>query len=146
VPPFFFEEGQIGLESLGKQIVVEFYGCDVNMLNKPAEIREMMEDAARNARATVIESVIHQFNPFGVSGVVVISESHLAIHTWPEYGYAAVDIFTCGEDVDPWQCFYYMQEKLKAKHFQTFEMKRGVMDFEGLRHKPKPTQPVKAAA
>lgn len=134
------------MESLGKQILIEFYGCDVNLLNKPAALKEMLEDAARAARCTIIETLIHQFNPYGVSGVVVISESHLAIHTWPEYGYAAVDIFTCGEDVDPWECFYYMQEKLKAKHFTTFETKRGVMDVSQLRHKPKPTPAVRVAA
>lgn len=131
------------MESLGRHILVEYYGCDMNLLNKASSVKEMMEDAAREARATVVESFIHQFSPFGVSGVVVIAESHLTIHTWPEYGYAAVDLFTCGEDVDPWKCYYYLLEHLKAKHSTTIELRRGTLNTPHLRHKP---LPVKVAA
>lgn len=125
-----------GLEALGRHILVEFYGCDVNLLNKASAVKDVMEDAARAARATIVESFIHQFSPFGVSGVVVIAESHLTIHTWPEYGYAAVDLFTCGEDVDPWKCYEFLNEKLKAKHSTTLELRRGTLDIPQLRHKP----------
>ncbi len=131
------------MESLGKQIVAEYYGCDVNLLNNATAVKEMLEDAARAARATVVESFIHQFNPYGVSGVVVISESHLTVHTWPEYGYAAVDIFTCGDTIDPWECFYFIQERLKAKHNTTMEFRRGTLGIPHPRHKP---QPYKVAA
>ena len=131
------------MESLGRHILVEYYGCDVNLLNRASAVKEVMEDAARAARATVVESFIHQFSPFGVSGVVVIAESHLTIHTWPEYGYAAVDLFTCGDEVDPWKCYYYLHEKLKAKHATTIELRRGTLNTPMLRHKP---QPVKVAA
>ncbi|MEK7477394.1 MAG: adenosylmethionine decarboxylase [Candidatus Coatesbacteria bacterium] len=131
------------MESLGKHILVEYYGCDVNLLNKASALKEMLEDAAREARATVVESFVHQFSPFGVSGVVVIAESHLTIHTWPEYGYAAVDLFTCGDEVDPWKCYYYLHDKLKAKQATTIELRRGTLDSPFLRHKP---APVKVAA
>ena len=131
------------MEALGKHVLVEYYGCDVNLLNKASAIKEMMEDAAKAARATVVESFIHQFSPFGVSGVVVIAESHLTIHTWPEYGYAAVDFFTCGDEVDPWKCYYHLLDKLKAKNSTTMELRRGTLDTPYLRHKP---QPVKVAA
>ncbi len=124
------------MEALGRHILVEFYGCDVNLLNKASAIKTVMEDAARNARATIVESFIHQFSPYGVSGVVVIAESHLTIHTWPEYGYAAVDLFTCGDDVDPWKCYYYLNEKLKAKNSTTMELRRGTLNTPYLRHKP----------
>jgi S-adenosylmethionine decarboxylase proenzyme len=134
---------QFKLEALGKHILVEFYGCDVNLLNKATAIKGLMEDAARSARATIVESFVHQFSPFGVSGVVVIAESHLTIHTWPEYGYAAVDLFTCGDEVDPWKCYYYLLDKLKAKHSTTIELRRGTLDTPYLRHKP---SPVKVAA
>ncbi len=137
------KEVWLGLESLGKHILVEYYGCDVNLLNKASALKEILEDAARAARATIVESFVHQFSPFGVSGVVVIAESHLTIHTWPEYGYAAVDLFTCGEEIDPWKCYYYIEEKLKSKHSTTIEMKRGTINTPFLRHKP---QPVKVAA
>ena len=60
-----------------------------------------MVEAAKRAEATIIDVVFHEFNPFGISGVVVIAESHLSIHTWPEHRYAAVDIFSCGETLKP---------------------------------------------
>ncbi|MDD4848209.1 MAG: adenosylmethionine decarboxylase, partial [Bacteroidales bacterium] len=84
------------MAALGRHILVEFIGCKSETLNDVALIEESMVTAARKADATVINSTFHHFSPFGVSGVVVIQESHLAIHTWPEYQYAAVDLFTCG--------------------------------------------------
>ena len=128
------------MESLGRHLLVEFYGCDINLLNKASVVKEYMEEAARSARATIVDSFIHQFSPYGVSGVVVIAESHLTIHTWPEYGYAAVDLFTCGEDVDPWKCYEYLNDALKAKHSTTIELKRGTLNTPHLRHKPEPVK------
>ncbi len=110
---------------LGRHILVEFYNCDNELLNSSHLIEEYMIEAAERAKATVVQSVFHTFNPWGVSGVVVIQESHLTIHTWPEYGYAAIDLFTCGEYVDPWIAFDYLKEKLKAEKTETFEIDRG---------------------
>ncbi|SHH89263.1 adenosylmethionine decarboxylase proenzyme [Caloranaerobacter azorensis DSM 13643] len=87
-----------------------------------------MNEAAIEAKATIVKSVFHLFNPWGVSGVVVIQESHLTIHTWPEYGYAAVDLFTCGDEVDPWIAFDYLKEKLKAEKTETQEVPRGIVE------------------
>jgi S-adenosylmethionine decarboxylase proenzyme len=97
-----------------------------------------MEEAAITSGASIVQSVFHLFNPHGISGVVVIAESHLAIHTWPEYGYSAVDIFTCGEEVDPWRAYRYLKENLGAGSSSSVEMSRGEIDSEGevLRHKP----------
>jgi spermidine synthase len=110
---------------LGRHIVVEFYDCDVEVMNDVRLIEAAMVGAAKEASATVISSSFHHFNPFGVSGVVVIQESHLAIHTWPEYGYAAVDVFTCGDTVDPWVCYKALFRDLKAGHGSAVEMGRG---------------------
>ncbi|HEY3295936.1 MAG TPA: adenosylmethionine decarboxylase [bacterium] len=127
------------MKALGRQIVVEYYGCNHDVLNDVAFIKRSMRDAAIVSGATIVQEAFHLFNPHGVSGVVVIAESHLAIHTWPEYGYAAVDLFTCGEDVDPDAAFEYLKEHLGADHFTAFEMKRGILDVAGgmkLRFKP----------
>ncbi|MCF6464318.1 adenosylmethionine decarboxylase [Clostridium sp. Cult2] len=110
---------------LGRHILVEFYNCDNQLLNDAQLIEKYMVEAANKAKATVVKSVFHTFNPWGVSGVVVIQESHLTIHTWPEYGYAAIDLFTCGEEVDPWIAFQYLNDKLKAEKTETFEIDRG---------------------
>ena len=73
------------------------------------------------------------FNPFGVSGVVIISESHLAIHTWPELGYAAVDLFTCGDKCDPKVSYEFLKKKFNSKKATFSELKRGIIDEETLR-------------
>ena len=96
------------MRSLGNHILVEFHGCSAEILNDVPHIETSMNAAAKEAGATIISSVFHHFSPFGVSGVVVIQESHLAIHTWPEYRYAAVDLFTCGTEVDPWVAYDYL--------------------------------------
>ena len=87
-----------------------------------------MNKAAKKAGATVVNSVFHLFNPWGVSGAVIISESHLTIHTWPEYGYAALDLFTCGDSVNPWIAFDYLEEELKAGRTESTELPRGMTE------------------
>ena len=126
------------MKSLGRHLLTEFYGCDRETLNDPDRIKKIMEEAAITSGASIVQSVFHLFNPHGISGVVVIAESHLAIHTWPEYGYSAVDIFTCGEEVDPWRACHYLKEKLRAGSTSTVEIFRGAIDSDGkgLRHKP----------
>lgn len=113
------------MNALGRHILVEFNGCSPDILNDVEVIEAAMVDAARKAGATVIQSSFHHFSPFGVSGVVVIQESHLAIHTWPEYGYAAVDLFTCGESVNPWISFDHLKEAFRATGHSSIEMYRG---------------------
>ena len=115
-------------EQLGRHILVEYYNCDENILNDHKLIEELMVNAAKVAKATVVESVFHMFNPYGVSGAVVISESHLTIHTWPEYGYASVDLFTCGDKVNPWDGFEYLEKMLKSKRSESTEVSRGMVD------------------
>lgn len=125
------------MKALGRHILAEFFECDTQILNDSHLIEIYMKQAAIDCNATIINSVFQTFNPHGVSGVIVIAESHLAIHTWPEYGYAAIDVFTCGETVDPWAATRSLQELLKAKRVTTVEMKRGeIVSDTVLQHKP----------
>lgn len=112
--------------ALGRHILCEVYGCDPEVLNDRKAIEQILVDAALKAGAEIREVAFHKFSPQGVSGVVVISESHLTIHTWPELGYAAVDVFTCGDHVDPWNACHYITEKFKAKHMTASEVRRGI--------------------
>lgn len=114
--------------ALGNHILVEFMGCDPHIMNDVSSIERDMVGAAQLAGATVINSTFHHFSPYGVSGVVVIQESHLAIHTWPEYGYAAVDLFTCGE-MDAWISFDHLKECFGSKTYSAIEMKRGAVQL-----------------
>ena len=89
------------MNALGKHLLLEMKDCDKNILADLATVRNALVSAAQEAKATIVEIAFHEFSPFGVSGMVVIAESHLSIHTWPEYGYAAVDVFTCGDLIKP---------------------------------------------
>lgn len=110
---------------LGRNIVGEFFGCPSELLNDVSLIESKMLGAARAAHATVISATFHHFSPFGVSGVVVIQESHLAIHTWPEYGYAALDVFTCGDTIDPWEIYKFLHAELQVGSGSAIELGRG---------------------
>jgi S-adenosylmethionine decarboxylase proenzyme len=114
------------MEALGKQILVEFYDCSESKLNDVSFIEETLINGAKLSRATIISHNFHKFSPYGVSGVVVIAESHIAIHTWPEYNYAAVDIFTCGDTIDPWVIQEHLKEQFESKNVSSMEMKRGL--------------------
>jgi len=113
---------------LGKHILAEFYNCNSNVLNNVELIEQFMVEAATECGATVVEKNFHMFSPYGVSGVVIISESHLAIHTWPEHGYAAVDLFTCGDSCDPLVAYEYLKEKFSAGSAIFTELQRGLFD------------------
>jgi len=115
------------VNALGRHVLAEMYGCDPGALDSVEMVRQIMVDAATKAGAEIREVAFHKFSPQGVSGVVVISESHLAIHTWPEYGYAAVDVFTCGEKVDPWEAMDAIAEAFRSRQVTASEMKRGVI-------------------
>jgi len=112
---------------LGRHVLAEIFGCDFDLLNDMGKVEEIMVNAALEAGAEVRECVFHKFSPQGVSGVVVISESHLAVHTWPELGYAAVDVFTCGERVDPWNAVRYLRTRFNARNMTAKEIKRGIV-------------------
>jgi len=118
------------MNALGSHILAEYYDCDISILNNLELLKQYMHEAAIKSGATIVGSTFHQYNPHGVSGVIVIAESHMAMHTWPEYGYAAVDFFTCGERVDPWKAFDYMNKKLKSAKNSKKELKRGLIEAE----------------
>lgn len=120
------------MRALGRHVLAEFYGCSPEILNDIVKIEKLMVDAALEAGAEVKEVIFHQFSPQGVSGVVVISESHLAVHTWPEFGYAAVDVFTCGSTVDPWVSCHYLKKYLISKRMAAKEIKRGIFELNEL--------------
>lgn len=115
---------------LGRHVLAEFFECNPNILNNRDKIENLMVDAAIECGATIVQKCFHMFSPYGVSGVVIISESHLAIHTWPELGYAAVDLFTCGPKCDPKVAYEYLKKKFDSKKASFTQLKRGILDEE----------------
>jgi len=129
------------MEALGRQILVEFYDCDESKINDVTYIENSLIQATKASNATIISHNFHKFSPYGVSGMVVIAESHVAIHTWPEYNYCAVDIFTCGDTIDPWVIQEHLKEYFESKNVSSMEMKRGMFRMpEGQKLLFKPDQ------
>ena len=115
------------MNALGRHLILELKGCRPDLLDDLDYIQETMLFAAESTGATIIGETFHKFAPQGVTGVVAIAESHLCIHTWPEYGYAAVDIFTCGDSIDPEDAVPYIVAALGAADHSVISLKRGIL-------------------
>ncbi len=100
--------------ALGRQLTIEYYDCHPDALLSKESVENTLLKAARDSGATIISSSFHKFEPQGVSGVVIIAESHFTVHAWPEHNYAAVDIFTCGDNINLDTAIHAMQEGFKS--------------------------------
>ncbi|WP_148357891.1 adenosylmethionine decarboxylase [Peribacillus simplex] len=113
------------METMGRHVISELWGCDFEKLNNIDLIEKIFVDAALKSGAEVREVAFHKFAPQGVSGVVIISESHLTIHSFPEHGYASIDVYTCG-NLDPNIAADYIAEALNAQTRENIELPRGL--------------------
>ncbi len=125
------------MHALGTHLLVELRECNPEILKDLERVKNALVSAAKEAKATIVDISFHEFNPFGISGMVVIAESHLSIHTWPEYSYAAVDIFTCGDIIKPEVAASFLIERFESKSPSIVELKRGILSHmnEKLPHK-----------
>ena len=119
------EEQHLDKVNLGQHVLAEFFECDSNILNNIDKVEKYMVDAALECGATIVQKCFHMFNPYGVS--------HLAIHTWPELGYAAVDLFTCGTKCDPKVAYEFLKKMFNSQKASFTELKRGIIDRETLK-------------
>ena len=110
---------------VGTHLMLELNNCDRELLDDLPYIKEAMTQAATEVGAHIVGEAFHQFHPQGVTGVLAIAESHICIHTWPEQGYAAADIFTCGTSFEPRKAAEILIEKLGSKEPSFTELKRG---------------------
>ena len=128
------------MQALARHLLLELFDCDAEVINSLGVVKMSMIEAARRAQGTIVNAVFHEFNPFGISGVVVIAASHLAIHTWPEYRYAAVDLFSCGDALRPQVGADYLVQQLGATRASVVELQRGILMNTGVvRPVPVPT-------
>lgn len=109
----------------GQHCIVELLDCDRSALDDEAALRSALLEACQAAGATVVGTQSHRFAPHGVTAVVLLAESHMSIHTWPEHGYAAVDIFTCGTTMRPDRAIELIRSRVAAGRITTRTVERG---------------------
>lgn len=109
----------------GIHLFAEFWSGRV--IENPKEIEKILITAVKKAKNIPLKIIVHKFQPQGITGVVLLAESHLAIHTWPEIDYVAIDIFTCGEKAMPYKALNYLKKTFKPKRVEINEIKRGVL-------------------
>ena len=121
LPPILEEE-----PSLGSHLLIELYGCKPASLEQERFVGDAMREAAVESEATVVAQSFHEFKPYGVSGAVIIQESHYTIHTWPEHGYAAVDLFYCGGTVRVHKAVEVLRQRFQPERIKFLVVRRGL--------------------
>ena len=117
------------MKILGRHLVAEMHGCPTELLLDLEFARRVLREAVEASGATYLGEFHTVFEPGGgVSVIIAVAESHLSIHTWPEYGYAALDIFTCGDVADPWKAYEYVVSKYRPEKVNVTEMRRGLVE------------------
>ena len=113
------------MKSVGRHLVLELWEC--SNLNSPEVVERALLDIVAALDLTLLSLKVHPFSPIGVTGVAIVSESHVVIHTWPELGYAAVDVFTCGDERNPDDAVPVLKEHFAPERIQVMEMNRGLV-------------------
>jgi S-adenosylmethionine decarboxylase len=120
------------MDTKGLHYIVEASGCAPQILEDVNKLKEILMNAAKVGKMDVRTVHFYKFSPRGVSGLVIVSASHISIHTWPEHGYAAIDVYICGQGSNPEEAIQHILQSIKAKHAHITEIERGIKDEEGL--------------
>jgi S-adenosylmethionine decarboxylase len=112
--------------SNGRHLILDLYDCDAEILDDYAQLQELLETALRMSNATILRIIGEQFKPQGVTLLALLAESHASIHTWPEIGYAAIDLYTCGDTTNTHKAAEFLKTKLKAKTAEKRELCRSI--------------------
>ncbi len=113
------------METTGTHCMVELYDCPTDLLNDERKINKALREAVSRGMADLIQNVSYKFTPQGVTALGLLSESHISIHTWPEHGYAAADVFTCGQRASAEVACLYLVEALQARRHEFLKLTRG---------------------
>ena len=114
----------------GIHLLAEFWGGKI--IENSKEIEKILIGATKAAENTPLKITIHKFHPQGITGVILLAESHIALHSWPEFNYLAIDIFTCGDKAKPYKALNYLKKVFKPKKVVIKEIKRGILGEEDL--------------
>ncbi|MDJ0588750.1 MAG: adenosylmethionine decarboxylase [Pleurocapsa sp. MO_226.B13] len=120
------------MEQMGTHLVVDAWQAPAELLNDPEAIRKALIEAISVGKATLIDLCVHQFSPHGVTATATLAESHIAIHTWPEHGYFAADLFFCGEG-KPELAMKILQTTLQARQIRIRQLQRGILEEQGIK-------------
>lgn len=118
-------EGDTAVATIGSHCVLDMYDCPAGLLDDLDLITAALANAASVAKSTLLSQTAHRFEPHGVTAIALLAESHISVHTWPELGYAAADIFTCGEHCLPEAACRSLAKALSAGRFELHQMERG---------------------
>jgi S-adenosylmethionine decarboxylase len=121
------------LERVGRHLILELWGCNAEHINSIPVIERAITETIAACDATLLDLRVYPFTPIGVTGVAILAESHVMIHTWPEHGYAAVDVFTCGQHTDPSKAVPVLRKYFQPERVQVMEMNRGIIIDEKAR-------------
>ena len=117
------------MKAIGRHIILEMWRCSGLSLNSLDTAEQALRDMVAALDVNLLDLKVYPFSPVGVTGIAIVSESHLVIHTWPEHGYAAVDIFTCGAPRDPRAAIDVLRQHFQPEHVQVMEINRGQLDL-----------------
>ncbi|MCU0666258.1 MAG: adenosylmethionine decarboxylase [Candidatus Omnitrophica bacterium] len=131
---FEAESGVMPKKFLGRHLIAEFW--DSKMIEDPKKLEKVLVTAAVKANNTPLKAITYKFHPKGITGVVLLSESHIALHSWPEFEYMAIDIYTCGKKTNPLNALEYLKKIFNPKRIEIQEIKRGKIDVSGYLGEP----------
>lgn len=100
------------------QLIIDVYGCDYKILNSDKILFNTLKSVVRAINATLVEKLVHKYRPQGVDVVLLLAESHISIFTWPEFGYAAIEVFLCNEKMNPFKAWKVIRKSLKPRKFK----------------------------
>jgi len=120
------------MNTSGYHYIIEASGCDPGVLADVNTLKRILLEAAKVGEMSIRSVYFYKFSPQGVSGLVVVSESHISIHTWPEKGYAAIDVYTCDSNSEPERTVSYILEQIRASYAHITELERGIEDEDGM--------------
>ena len=112
---------------LGNHYLIDYYDCNKNILSVVNNIKEIMLNAGIIGNLHIVEECFHQFKPYGVSGVLILKESHFTIHTWPEYNYASVDLYFCDKNVNISNIIEFLNKEFMSKKYEIKKIERGII-------------------
>lgn len=115
-------------KTLGLHIIADLYGVNPEFIDKEEDIRHLLENSVKAGNLTKISSHFYQFNPHGATGIILLAESHISIHTWPEYQSATVDVFTCGDSSKAYRAMDYIINTLQPAHIDKKVFDRGIIE------------------